>query len=284
MLFVAFAAALSTVPHSQTKPSDQANATIEAKEPQPETIWESVSGGDAVATVTSLLVVVAAIQAAMFFRQLYYMKEALDDASIATKAAQLSAEAAATANRPWLRIITELDGQLIFGPKGVSLKTVVEVENVGRSPAVRVKVSTGIGITDNRGGYKVDGVQSAVSKAQISTSERITYDRGRTSDELERIMAIGDVVFPGEWRPMETVDWIVSKDELFGPTTNEDDRTFDGVFYAVSAEYRVGTGWGVTTVVHAIEQAPDGGFRVNSRSELKFDVILRKLQIHTTAT
>ena len=59
MFFVAFAAALSTIPHSQTYPSNQTGTQIEDKQPQPETFWESVSGGDALATITSLLVLSA---------------------------------------------------------------------------------------------------------------------------------------------------------------------------------------------------------------------------------
>jgi hypothetical protein len=293
MLFVAFAAALSVTPVQPLPPQDEPHTKsadpISANH-RPSESWGQWATTDPLAAFTLGLMLIAGAQAIMFFVQLRYMNEGLHDASIATRAAQLSADAAVAGNRPWLRIVTELDGPLIFGPKDVSLKTIISVENVGRSPAVRVKVSTGTGVTNNHGDYKVDGVRSAVSKAQISTSERITYDTGRTREELARIMSIGDVVFPGEQRPIETVDWIVSRDELFGVIRNGDDRTFDGVFYAVSAEYRVGTDWGVTTVVYAVEQAPDGetsrdsGFRVNSLTEVKFDVTLRKLQIYTTAT
>ena len=79
MFFVAFAAALSTIPHSQTYPSNQTGTKIEDKQPQPETFWESVSGGDALATITSLLVIVGAIQAVLFLGQLKFIREGLVD-------------------------------------------------------------------------------------------------------------------------------------------------------------------------------------------------------------
>ena len=79
MFFVAFAAALSTIPHSQTYPSNQTGTQIEDKQPQPETFWESVSGGDALATITSLLVIVGAIQAVLFLGQLKFIREGLVD-------------------------------------------------------------------------------------------------------------------------------------------------------------------------------------------------------------
>jgi hypothetical protein len=297
MLFVAFAMALSIAPVQPLPPENEPhtkNAESKSADHRPSEFWRQFIPHEAVGAFTLGLMLIAGAQALMFFVQLRYMNEGLHDASVATQAAQRSAnaaqesaKAASASNRPWLRISTEPNGQLIFGPEGVSLETRVFVENVGRSPAVRVKVSTGIGITNS---VIVDGAQWAVNKAQISVSERITYDRGRTSEELARIEDIGDVVFPGEQRPIETIDHAASRGELFGINSIGDDRTFDDVFYAVSSEYRIGSDWGVTTVVYAIEKSPngetrpDGGFRVGSGGEHKFGVILRKLQIYTTAT
>ena len=87
MFFVAFAAALSTIPHSQTYPSNQTGTQIEDKQPQPETFWESVSGGDALATITSLLVIVGAIQAVLFLGQLKFIREGLVEGLVDTKEA-----------------------------------------------------------------------------------------------------------------------------------------------------------------------------------------------------
>src|ERR1700733_4347702 len=69
----------STISHSQTYPSNQTGTKIEDKQPQPETFWESVSGGDALATITSLLVIVGAIQAVLFLGQLKFIREGLVD-------------------------------------------------------------------------------------------------------------------------------------------------------------------------------------------------------------
>lgn len=293
IVFVAFAAAFSVIPIQpeppQNEPHTKSTESVSADH-RPSEFWRQFIPQDAVGAFTLGLMLVAGAQAIMFLVQLRYMNEGLRDAGVATKAAQLSAEAAAAGNRPWLRVTAELDGQLVFDQEGVSLKTKVFVENVGRSPAVRVTVSTAIGVTNNFDGHKIDGAQWAVNKAQISHSERITYGTGRTVEELKRLSTIGDVIFPDEKRQIETIDRAASRFELFGNSKKEDERTFDGVFYAVSAEYRVGSDWGVTTVVYAVEQWPepgapaDGRFKVASRGEHKFDVTLHKLQVYTTAT
>jgi hypothetical protein len=109
----AFAAALSKIPHSQTYPSNQTGTKIEDK-PQPETFWESVSGGDALATITSLLVIVGAIQAVLFLGQLKFIREGLVDTK---EAVELGRREFNATHRPHL-IIRDIvrEKKILFTP------------------------------------------------------------------------------------------------------------------------------------------------------------------------
>lgn len=211
------------------------------------------------------------------------------------KAAENSAKAADARNRPWLKIHVERTGPLTFDDlEGVSIGTVVHIENVGTSPAIKVKVSTGLSVVSKKvvlDGTGDEGVRFAVNKAQISTSERITYDPGVRSDaDWARVRARGDVVFPGENRPVQATNWAINTGELGYVLSQGDGSEEASVFLAASVEYYGTTGWGVTTVVYIVEretgdEASDGHFW-NSAAPAKYDsdIKLRKLQIHTTAT
>jgi hypothetical protein len=104
MVFVAFAATLSVTPVQplppQNEPHTQSAESISANH-RPSESWRQWATTDPVAAFTLGLMLIAGVQAIMFFVQLRYMNEGLRDASVATRAAQLSADAAAAGNRPW---------------------------------------------------------------------------------------------------------------------------------------------------------------------------------------
>ena len=155
IVFIAFAAAQSTVPHSQTNPGDQARSTIEAKQPQQEPFWEAVSGGDAVATVTSLLAIVAAIQAVMFIWQLIYMRRGLEKAAAAADAAKAAAEALPQLERAYVFFSYATCDELKngFGEETTIVrmcKIQYGVKNHGRTPAILDRFSVNFRFVDKR--------------------------------------------------------------------------------------------------------------------------------------
>jgi len=215
-------------------------------------------------------------------RQASDMKESL---SIAKQAA----DAATAGNRAWIKIAAELKGPLTFGSEKVSLETIVTVENVGKSPATRVRVSGGIGFFN--AGNKFNGLKFAVNKAQVSFSERVAYDTGRSAEDIARQQTIGDVVFPEENRPIGVNNWVASTAELRFVISGGDGTKLVAVYYAVSAEYRTNGNWADTTVVYVVEKtkpiSPEENVNLfdSAQSEFPLESIrLRKLNLHTSAT
>lgn len=101
MVFVAFAAALSTVPRAIDNPPAKTGYTT-TKEPHPnhheeETSWQWATT-DPIAAFTLLLAIVAGGQALLFVWQLIYMRQGIVDAGIAANAAKEAAKAAVELN------------------------------------------------------------------------------------------------------------------------------------------------------------------------------------------
>jgi hypothetical protein len=246
-----------------------------------------------------VLAFVAILELVYIVRQEGWMRESVNAAKDAAGAAKLSADVAVAGQRPWISISAEITGPLTFGERSVELQIKVRVKNVGKSPAMRVTGSTGLAAANRlfRGSQRgePDAAKTAVNRAQISFSERISYDRGRSSEEIERIKSIGEVLFPDEEHAIRTRDWGVGKEELRGIIFNGDKTPFVAIFCAVSVEYLFGGTWGTTTVIYAVErpepqrkvgEKPNDDFRFwdSSKPEHTEGVELRKLSIYTTAT
>jgi hypothetical protein len=81
-----------------------------------------------------------------------------------------------------------------------------------------------------------------------------------------------------------------SRDELRGIVSSGDSGSLIELFFAVSAEYRTGNAWAVTTVVYAVDRAwveGGGSFQLwdsAKNSNFRDSASLRILNLHTTAT
>ena len=234
------------------------------------------------------LAFVAALELVYIIRQENWMKKSVKAAQDAANAAQTSADAAIAANRPWIKVTAVPAGPLIINSDGITLKAVIHVENVGNSPATRVKVTTGLAAR-SESDKSTDALRSAVSRAEISHSERIVYDRPRSAEEIAALKTIGDAVFPNENREIASHDFGVSGDELRGIVAKDDEATMMVLYFAISAEYQAGSRWAVTTVVYALDNNFIGmGDEANRwRNRTAYDpnsVRLRKLGRYTTAS
>ncbi len=96
LLGVAFAAALSTAPgakdQAQYANSSEKTAEVDAQHQKRETIWKATTH-DPIAIYTLGLLIVAAVQAGLFWWQLGFMLAGLKDAAVAANAAKESADA-----------------------------------------------------------------------------------------------------------------------------------------------------------------------------------------------
>jgi hypothetical protein len=101
IVFVAFAAALSTVPRAVDNPLAEKRYTA-TENPHPshheEETWWQWATTDPIAAFTLLLAVVAVGQALLFVWQLVYMRRGIDEAGIAANAAKDAAKAAVELN------------------------------------------------------------------------------------------------------------------------------------------------------------------------------------------
>ncbi len=231
----------------------------------------------------------------------FTLKEARRSANEANRGAnemKRSADAAVESNRAWLKIVVEPSGPFVYGTSGIWLDSKATIENVGRSPATRVRASTGLGVeakARRKESSLPDGVQWAVNKSRITRSERVVYDIPRTREELSRLQTIGDALFPGEERSIATADWKISNDELRAFLTEDEGSGVVAIFFAVTVEYKTGGRWGTTTAVYAVERAesihPEAKAKVGDafrfwdckRGGRAEEIVLRKLQIHSTA-
>jgi len=96
---------------------------------------------------------------------------------------------------------------------------------------------------------------------------------------LERLKELGIAVFPGEQPEIKATDWTASMDELKIALAESGGSPLVSVFYAVSAEYRTGNKWGMTTVVFAVETVGGDGderrrFWDSSQAEFKLPIRL----------
>lgn len=101
---------------------------------------------------------------------------------------------------------------------------------------------------------------------------------------------IGDAVFPGERQNVLYTMWALSKDYIDTVLKDGDGAPFAYAFLAVSADYRYGVDWGMTTIVFAIDNAILDSTGWNEpwdtsegKSYPRETILLRKLPLETSA-
>jgi hypothetical protein len=154
LIGVAFAAALSVAPirpgsGQQQNYIKESAAVAGGREEEEETLWQWAMK-DSTSAFTLGLVMIAAVQAVMFFVQLKYMNKGLVEAADAADAAKNAANAAVQSNnisrelfvaenRPWISVDVSpmQNGTLVIDPFGsISLEILLTYCNHGKSPAI----------------------------------------------------------------------------------------------------------------------------------------------------